>query len=436
MTSQFMVLNKILNTKDFSLISLNNLTEDYFFDYKAEFNFIKNHYNTYKLVPDKLTFANTFPNFDFIDVTEPDTYLINQLIEDYNAAFLATKFNVIKKMLEAGETNQAMEYFKKAAENMRKGSALTCTDLTKDTSRYDRYVDRISGTRLSYINTGFAELDKLIGGIDVENENMVIAARTGIGKSWTLLIMAAAAARQGLTVGIYSGEMSVDKVGYRIDTLLGHINNTAITRGYADAISAYKDYISKLPESRLGSIKVITPNDIAGPATVDALRAFVEKEKLNILFVDQYSLLEDTSHAKDGWARVANISKAIKNLQVMARIPIISVSQMNRTKNDDGSQDTTQIGLSDRIGQDATVVLMLDKKEEEQEGKKIYNLTINIVKSRDGGDGAKLSYHADFNNGTFIFIPEKGSTIVSEEEAQRIQDSYSQDYDGSGDQVF
>ena len=47
----------------------------------------------------------------------------------------------------------------------------------------------------------------------------------------------------------------------------------------------------------------------------------------------------------------ANISKDIKNLQVMSRIPIISVSQMNRTKNDDGEQDTTQIGLSDRIGQ-------------------------------------------------------------------------------------
>ena len=32
--------------------------------------------------------------------------------------------------------------------------------------------------------------------------------------------------------------------------------------------------------------------------------------------------------------KAANISRDLKNLQVMKRIPIISVSQMNRTKND------------------------------------------------------------------------------------------------------
>ena len=48
----------------------------------------------------------------------------------------------------------------------------------------------------------------------------------------------------------------------------------------------------------------------------------------------------------------------------MKRIPIVSVAQMNRTKSDDGEKDTTQIGLSDRIGQDATCVIMLDRERE------------------------------------------------------------------------
>ena len=43
MLSQCQTLNKIINKKDFSLVSLNNLTEDYFFNYRAEFNYIKNH---------------------------------------------------------------------------------------------------------------------------------------------------------------------------------------------------------------------------------------------------------------------------------------------------------------------------------------------------------------------------------------------------------
>ena len=76
MTSQLQVLNKVLQTKDFSLIELNNLTEDFFFNYKAEFNYIKNHYEKYHSVPDKLTFISVFPEFDIIEVTEPDNYLI------------------------------------------------------------------------------------------------------------------------------------------------------------------------------------------------------------------------------------------------------------------------------------------------------------------------------------------------------------------------
>jgi hypothetical protein len=41
--------------------TLHNLTEDYFFNYKAEFNYIKNHFKQFQAVPDKLTFASVFP---------------------------------------------------------------------------------------------------------------------------------------------------------------------------------------------------------------------------------------------------------------------------------------------------------------------------------------------------------------------------------------
>ena len=44
MVSQNLILNKVLNTRDLSIITLNNLTEKYFFNYKAEFLFIVNHY--------------------------------------------------------------------------------------------------------------------------------------------------------------------------------------------------------------------------------------------------------------------------------------------------------------------------------------------------------------------------------------------------------
>ena len=411
MTSQLQVLNKVLQTKDFSLIELNNLTEDFFFNYRAEFNYIKNHYEKYQTVPDKLTFINIFPEFDIIEVTEPDNYLIEQLYKAYNSSFIASRFNQIKKLIEEDKTDEAVAYLVKSVDNLHQGSAIQSHDLLTDTSRYDRYLERVANHDKYYIRTGFPELDNIIGGLDRENENMVIAARTGIGKTWTLLIMAAAAVQQGLRVGIYSGEMSVDKVGYRIDTSVQ---------------MQYKDYLENLKKGMYskdgrGALKILTPNDIAGPATVAALRAFVDKEHLEILFIDQYSLLEDTSHAQTGHERVANISKAVKNLQVMKRIPIVSVAQMNRTKNDDGEKDTTQIGLSDRIGQDATCVIMLDREREYLDDKKTQvkddKLIMDITKSRDGGTG-KLVYKANFNTGKFIILNPSDPTDASRYEVK------------------
>ncbi len=365
MTSQFQIINKILQNKDYSLITLNNLTADYFFNYVAEYEFIKAHYNTYHTVPDRLTFLDKFPDFVIQDVNEPDSYLIAQLYNDYNQSYLASRFNGMKKLLEADDTEGAMQYMLDSIEKLHIGSAIQCTNIMTDTSRYERYLDMIANQSKYFISTGFEELDKIITGIDRRNENMVIAARTGVGKSWLLLTIAAAAAKQGLTVGIYSGEMSVDKVAYRIDTLLGKIDNRKISRGDLYYKDYYKNYLDGLKCAGYGAIKVLTPNDIAGPATVDALQAFVEKEHIEILFIDQYSLLEDNSRAKTSHEMVANISKSVKKLQVLKQIPIISVAQMNRTKNEDKSQDSSQIALSDRIGQDATIILMLDKQDSE-----------------------------------------------------------------------
>ena len=434
MTSQFQIINKILQTKDYSLVSMNNLTEDHFFQYRAEFNFIKNHYEKFRVVPDRLTFLNTFPDFDITDVTEPDAYLLEQLIKDYNTSYMATGFNKIKKLIESGHIDEAANYFSTMPEGLQQGATMTCTSLFKDISRYDRYMDRLQNKNKYYLSTGFKELDNMIGGIDLQNENMVIAARTGVGKSWTLIKMAVEAAKQGKNVGMYSGEMAVDKVGYRVDTLLGHINNQAITRGNDLDPSVplkYKQYLDNLQYNVSGDFKVLTPQDIAGPATVAALRTFIEKHKLDILFVDQFSLLEDTSNAKTTYEKVANISKEIKNLQVLTGIPIISVSQMNRTKEEDGEQDTTQIGLSDRIGQDATCVIMLSRKltyEDEAKTRiKDDQLILNVVKSRDGGCG-KLIYKADFNNGTFIYLDPN----LGEQASQELEDRYSEELRDNG----
>lgn len=438
MTSQLLILNKILETKDYSIISSNRLDASYFSDYNTEFNFIKSHYEKYGIVPDKIVFLDSFPEFDIVKVNEPNSFLLEQLFEESTGNYLAEQFNTVKRFLESGDVNKAKNIFNNVGEKlakMRTASAISCTDLTTDFSRYDRYVERCANRDNYYISTGFPELDEAIGGIDRENEDMVIIARTGIGKSWTAIKMAVAASSQGLRVGFYSGEMSKDKVGYRFDTLFGHINNKSITRGDDKYQSEYKRYIGELKAHNCGPLFVLTPQDIGGAAKVSDLAGFIQEKQLDILFIDQYSLLEDVSGARAENEKIANISKAIKNLQVMAKIPIVSVSQQNRTKSETGEIDTTMVFGSDRIGQDSTVLIAIDKKEITVPDRKYPDtvFTLNILKARDGASVSKLQYKVDLNNGYFNFIDENNNMTQEEADAIAAQYDYTdEDYAASG----
>ena len=174
---------------------------------------------------------------------------------------------------------------------------------------------------------------------------------------------------------------------------------------------------------------------VAGDRTVDALTAFIEKEHLDILFIDQYSLLEDKRHGKQEFERVGNIAKDIKSLQVEKHIPIISVSQMNRTKTE-GELDTSQISLSDKIPQYATILIMLEQKDQEETDPNNPKLiTLNITKSRDGGDHRKVQYGVNFNTGEWNYIPNEKDGITSKAEIQSIKNSYAP-ADDCGENVF
>ena len=398
---ELQLLNKILQNGDPSPIVLNGLDNSFFPQYKAEFDFVKSHYEEHGNIPDMATFLDHFPDFEVIKVNEGDRYLIGELYREHNGDVLASAFNKVRTLLQQNRIDEAMDAYRKAEEGLTEGRALQCTDLVKDTSRFNDYLDRTRDFSKYYISTGFPELDAIVGGYDRQDELALVVARTNVGKSQWLMKSAVAALKQGLNVGMYSGEMSERKVGYRFDTAMSGLPNGSISHGNVAIRQEYERYIKELPESvKAGSFKVITPQSIAGPANVDALRAFIEKEGLDILFVDQVSLLEDQRRGKTPTEKYANISKDLKLLQVMKRIPIVSVSQQNRTSSESGSADTTQIAMSDRLGQDSTMVVFLEKKDPV--------LKMTLVKSRDSENGKTINYNVDFNTGKWQYIPEEG----------------------------
>lgn len=410
---QEQVLNKIIQDKDSSIITLNNLTVDYFSDYKDEFIFIRNHIMQYSVVPDMETILDKFPDFQVIKVQEPTSYLLEELMRDKNKRFLAENYTRVRQLIMDNKIEEAMQILKIASEESTSFVSLQPIDLLRDTSRYETYINKTENLDNYFIKTGFDELDAITGGWDINEELATIVARNGFGKSFVLFKCAAAAAKQGKRVGLYSGEMSEDTVGYRIDTILSGISNGALMYGGASVKNEYKKFLDSLADNVPGYLYILTPKMINGPAGVSALRAFVEKEKLDILFIDQHSLLDDDRGAKSPVEKASNISKDLKLLQVTKKIPIISVCQQNREKVDGATQkgsaaatndksfDTTQVAMSDRIAQDSSKIIFLERKDD--------LMRLHLVKSRNTASGKVLTYRIDLNRGIWSYIPDENS---------------------------
>lgn len=398
---QEQTINAIIQRRDASIITLNNLTTDYFSDYKNEFSFIDSHIKKYNTVPDMETFLATFPDFAVINVNEPTNYLLEELLKDKNKRFLAENYSKVRQLIMDNKVDQAMNILKQASEESVTFTTINAVDIIHDTSRYVRYEEKLQNRDKYFINTGFPELDAVIGGWDVNEDLVNIVARSGLGKSWLLLKLAAAAAQQGKKVGIYSGEMSDDTVGFRIDTIIGHISNGALVHGGASVKNEYKKYLDELQKNVPGEMHVLTPKMIGKAASVSTLVAFKRKYNLDILFIDQSSLLVDDKGAKNPVEQASNISTDMKIAQVTEGVPFICVTQQNREKVEGDEFSTTQVSRSDKIVGDSSVIIFIERKDD--------LMRLHLVKSRNSADGKILTYRINLNLGTWFYIPDENN---------------------------
>lgn len=429
-----------LSRKDFSMFKLNDITSDYFKDYKEEFKFIENHVNTYGNVPDIATFISRFPEFEIIEVVETEKYLIDKLRENYvyNSSVkvlqdVATKFKTL-------DSRDAVAYLLQQMPELNKKLTFEATDLISNFEpRYKEYEERMSNPQSSFILTGIPELDAIIGGFDAKMENAIVTASTGQGKSWWAIFFGVSAAKQGKRVGYYSGEMPENQVGWRIDTIFSHISNFALTHGNKYIKDEYKHALINLRDSVSGKFYCTTPEDFGGSPTVSKLGSFVEKYKLDMLIIDQYSLLKDASGTRKRDEAYANISKEIKLLQTMKKIPIISVVQLNRGANAKDVEDpgTEHVAGSNRISEDATLAISVKQKQPN-------TLELRIMKGRNCPTGSKLTYTWAIDTFELTYVATEDDAYshhIKQQEKKGIkyekkteQETYNDDY--SGGEVF
>lgn len=234
--------------------------------------------------------------------------------------------------------------------------------------------------------------------------------------SWLALKFLAEAWKQGKRVGMYSGEMSDMQQGYRFDALFNHFSNTALRRGYE--VKGYAEYIENLKKVP-NPFLITTPKDFNGMATVSKLRMFVEKNNLDILGVDQLSLMLDerASRGEQERIKLGHISADLYLLSCELKIPIIALVQANREAAKKGNADDNtapqleDIRESDDIGHNSSRVISMKQTKA--------GLLLNVIKNRGGRNGDKLLYHWDIDTGYFHYAADFGEVTHIQPETKK-----------------
>lgn len=420
MLAAILIINKLLQTKNFDIIKTNNLDVSQFIGCQEEFNFIVEHQKKYGNVPDEMPFAERFPNFEPVLVNETDEYLVDKLHEEYGFQKFSEMLPKLNAKLKE-DSRLAYDFLRDNMTNLRPHTVCKGFDIISGAEkRYEEYHNKKTATTPLTISTGFPELDEIIGGIESGEELITCIARTGVGKSWFLTKLLSTSWAQGKKVGLYSGEMDVTNVGYRFDALNGHISHLSLMRGAQ--INEYDKYIDNLKESKNKFI-VVTQRDFGGKPTVQQLRNFVDANGIEVLGVDQLSLMDDGRANKNDplRLRLAHITEDLFTLSTEYKIPVIALAQANRdtSKRDTEAPELENIKESDDISHNSSKCIGLAKNNN--------RLILSVMKNRYGRTGDKLFYAWDVDGGNFTHLKTEtndggNSTISKQTEIKSFTD--------------
>lgn len=246
------------------------------------------------------------------------------------------------------------------------------------------------------IPTGFEKLDYLTSGLQ-PSDLVIIAGRPGLGKtSLTLNIAAYAAMEHGISIGIFSLEMTKEQLMLRMLSNKSKVNYSNIRSGYIK-----DEDLEKLVHAadELGQAKIYIDDTPA--ISVLEIRAKTRRQKrdkgLDMIIVDYLQLMRGSRRVESREREIAEISGSLKALAKELSIPVIAVSQLSRQTETrpDRRPQLADLRESGAIEQDADLVLFIHRADvyrkdpEEKDG----IAEIIIGKQRNGPTGTvKLAF--------------------------------------------
>ncbi len=251
---------------------------------------------------------------------------------------------------------------------------------------HQRYESKGSVTGLA---TGFTDLDEMTAGLQ-PSDLIIVAARPSMGKTALAVNMAEyAAIKAKKSVAIFSMEMSSSQLAFRLISSLGRINQQHLRTGdiQEEEWPRVTSAITILSDAKI----FIDDTPALSPAELRARARRLKREHdLGLIVIDYLQLMQVPGNKENRATEISEISRGLKALAKELNIPVIALSQLNRSleQRTDKRPVMSDLRESGAIEQDADVILFIYRDEVyDKDSPKKGTAEIIIGKQRNGPIG-------------------------------------------------
>ncbi|MBI2514824.1 replicative DNA helicase [Candidatus Wolfebacteria bacterium] len=255
--------------------------------------------------------------------------------------------------------------------------------------------------RLRGVPTGFEELDNCLSGLQ-KSDFIVLGARPSLGKTSLCLDIARhAAAKDNITVGIFSLEMSRDQVVDRIIAADAQVPLWRLRTGRIndeiefEMIQSSLDRLSKTPIfiDDSPSLNIIELRSLA--------RRLQVEHGLDLLIVDYLQLIQSRAFSDNMVSAMTEVSRGLKSLARELQVPVLAAAQLSRAveQREPKIPRLSDLRETGAIEQDADVVLFIYRKDRDKidlDPEEQNTAEIIVAKHRNGPLGTvRLKFDPD-----------------------------------------
>lgn len=239
------------------------------------------------------------------------------------------------------------------------------------------------------IPSGFTDFDEKTAGLQ-PGDLIIIAGRPSMGKtSFALNIAQYAAVRHKAAVAVFSMEMPGQQLAMRLLSSLGRIDQHRLRTGRLSPedgprLSMAVAMLSEVP-LHIDDSPALTPTEVRARA-----RRLKRSCDLKLIVIDYLQLMRAGFSSDNRVAEISEISRSLKALARELNVPVIALSQLNRSLENRPNKRPVMSDLreSGAIEQDADLIVFIYRdevynKDSEHKG----TAEIIIAKQRNGPIG-------------------------------------------------